>query len=88
MSLRERGLLLSTARDCLDHLSFTALPYAMRLLEVIASSREQSRTFPLQFGWDCKWRTSSILAVKRCHVFALAVWSTLGLFQVLILVEW
>ncbi len=52
-SLRERELLLSTARDCLDHPSFTALPYAMRLLEVIASSREQSRTFPLQFGRDC-----------------------------------
>ena len=39
-SLRERELLLSTARDCLDHPSFTALPYAKRLLEVIASSRE------------------------------------------------
>ena len=48
-SLSERELVLSTARDCLDHLSFTALPYAMRLLEVIASSPEQSITFPLSF---------------------------------------
>ncbi len=61
-SLRERELLLSTARDCLDHPSFTALPYAMRLLEVIASSREH---FPFNLDGTVPLHSETHMVLSR-----------------------